>query len=179
MFEPTTETKAAPLDEISFTDLYNEYWENVFAICYAHLEDVEIAKGMVQDIFRSVWERRDTLAFTHSVKHYLLRSAKLKVFEYIRNKKIRTMHLQRIAEEGTLRSNITEELVLHRCLTERLALLVNALPEHCQRVFRMSREHGLSNKEIAHELLISERTVAYHLSNALRELKAKLNDYAI
>lgn len=68
---------------------------------------------------------------------------------------------------------------MHRCLIERLAFLVNALPEHCQRVFRMSRELGLSNKEIAHELLISERTVAYHLSNALRELKAKLNDYAI
>lgn len=110
MFDPTIESTAAPLDEISFTDLYNVYWENVFAICYAHVEDVEVAKEMVQDIFKSVWERRDTLAITHSVKRYLLRSAKLKVFEYIRNKQIRTTHLQRLAEEGRQRSNATEDL---------------------------------------------------------------------
>lgn len=179
MFDQDIEEKAGPLDETMFTDLYNQYWEKVFSICYAHLEDVDVAKEIVQDIFKSVWERRDTLTFTHSVERYLLRSAKLKVFEYIRNKQIRTTHLKRLADEAGRETNVTEDLVMHRCLSETLVSLVNALPYNYQRVFRMSRERGLSTKEIAEELLISERTAAYHLASALKQLRSRLNDYAL
>lgn len=175
----TSDLNALPLDETLFTRLYNQHWEKVFAVCYANLEDVEASKELVQEIFKSLWERRDQLEFTHSPERYLLRSAKLKVFEYIRNKQTRNAHLKRVAFEVSDQVNVTEDSVMHNSLYEVLVYLINALPESCQRVFRMSREMGMSNKEIASQLLISERTVEYHLTNALRQLRARLRDYAL
>ncbi|WP_229207903.1 RNA polymerase sigma-70 factor [Dyadobacter beijingensis] len=167
------------MNDSSFTNIYNEYWEKVFVVCYSNLKDVEVAKELTQEIFKSIWERRHQLVFTESVERYLVRSAKLKVFEYIRNKQIRVAHLRNIATANTGHANVTEDLVMHQHLSDRLKALIDGLPGHCQRVFRMSREQGMTNKEIAGILVISERTVEYHLSNALRLLRSGLKDYAI
>ena len=48
---------------------------------------------------------------------------------------------------------------------------VENMPEQRKRVFRMSRNSGLSHKEIAEKLGISTKTVEYHIAKALSELK--------
>ena len=68
-----------------FEKCYNLYWEKVYAVCYNNILKIELAQGMTQDIFKSIWERRDTLQIKN-MEHYLVRSAKMKVFEYFRNK---------------------------------------------------------------------------------------------
>ncbi|WP_400262255.1 sigma-70 family RNA polymerase sigma factor [Sphingobacterium sp. SG20118] len=62
-------------------------------------------------------------------------------------------------------------------LSQKISTLVNKLPAQCKNVFQMSRDQGLTNKEIANKLLISERAVEYHISKALKTLKTELNDY--
>lgn len=157
----------------TFEDAYHRYWEKVYAVCYNNIRDVEIAKEMVQDIFKSLWERRAELELDN-VERYLVRSAKLKAFEFIRNKTTR----QKIDEfnyQGCVNSsNCTEEQVLFNDLKENVNLLVDTLPCQCKRVYKMSREDGLSNREIAEKLTISERAVEYHITRAMRTLKLKL-----
>jgi len=157
----------------TFEDVYHGYWEKVYAVCYNNIRDVEIAKEMVQDIFKSLWERRADLEL-ENVERYLVRSAKLKAFEFIRNKTTR----QKIDEfnyQGCVNSsNCTEEQVLFNDLKENIDLLVDTLPCQCKKVYKMSREDGLSNREIAEKLTISERAVEYHITRAMSTLKVKL-----
>lgn len=167
------------INEATFTYIYELYWEKVYTVCYTNLEDSELAREMVQDIFKSLWERRDSLEITQSAERYLLRAAKLKVFEYIRNNRIRSAHLATIANCQHAQGNTTENDVLHSCLSQKLNVLVDTLPTEGRKIFTMSRELGLSNKEIAVNLSVSERKVEYQLTKALRFLKSNLQEYAL
>ncbi len=153
------------------------YGEKVYAICYNNIREIEPAKEMVQDIFKSLWERRDELEL-ENVNNYLIRAAKFKAFEYIRNKISRQKHLCQKYEGCSHSSNCTEEHILFNNLKEKVNILVDTLPCQCKRVYKMSREHGLTNKQIASALLITERAVEYHITKALSVLRLNLNRYS-
>lgn len=164
------------IDKQSFEMAYELYWEKVFAVCYNNIKEVEPAKGMVQEIFKSLWERRAELEI-EKMEHYLIRSAKFKTFEYIRNKVNRQKHNEFQVMDCSVSSNCTEEQVLFNNLKEKVNLLVDTLPCQCKRVYKMSREQGMSNKEIASLLVISERAVEYHITKAMSRLKVGLANY--
>lgn len=164
------------IDKQSFKVAYELYWEKVFAVCYNNIREVEPAKGMVQEIFKSLWERRAELEI-EKIEHYLLRSAKFKTFEYIRNKVNRQRHNEFQVMDCSVSSNCTEEQVLFNNLKEKVNLLVDTLPCQCKRVYKMSREQGMSNTEIANLLVISERAVEYHITKAMSRLKLGLANY--
>lgn len=61
--------------------------------------------------------------------------------------------------------DITHDLLL------LIQLAVEKMPGQRQRIFRMSREEGIANDEIARRLGISTRTVENQISRALSELR--------
>jgi RNA polymerase sigma-70 factor (ECF subfamily) len=162
-----------------FEWLYNTYWEKVFAVCYHGSEDVHLAKEMTQDIFKSIWERRETLVIEKSYEHYLVRSAKLKVAEHFRNQASRKKHLNNATKDFCEAANCTEQDVCYSMLVEELDLLVDQLPCQCRNVFNMSRNQGMTNKEIAEKLQISQRAVEYHISKALTFLKKNMKEHGV
>ncbi|WP_299249406.1 RNA polymerase sigma-70 factor [uncultured Cytophaga sp.] len=164
-------------DVKSFEDIYNTYWSKVYATCYNTIKEREVAQEMVQDIFKSLWERKDELEIKTSVENYLVRSAKFKVFEYIRNKTTQKKHLACALEDYCSVSNCTENEILYENLTEKVGLLVDRLPCQCRNVYNMSRTDALTNKEISSRLLISERAVEQHITKALRFLRENLQEY--
>lgn len=59
--------------------------------------------------------------------------------------------------------------IISDCLAE--------LGSQTEKVFLLSRFEGMTYKEIAQELGISEKTVEYHLSKAIKKLRVALIDY--
>jgi DNA-directed RNA polymerase specialized sigma subunit, sigma24 homolog len=59
-------------------------------------------------------------------------------------------------------------------LKKHLSVLIAQLPERQQEIFRMSREQHMTYKQIAEQLSISEKTVEYHMTAALRYLRKNL-----
>jgi RNA polymerase sigma-70 factor (family 1) len=174
-----TEDRLLNITETAFTRIYLRYWGTVYGVCQANIEDAELSKEMAQEIFKSLWERRNTLDEIHSVERYLVRSAKMKVFEYLRNDRIRSAHLKAIAYQQHGSNNATERDVQWKFLSRQLSDLVTRLPEQGRRIFSMSREMGLSNREIASSLKVTERQVEYQLTKTLRYLRDNLREYAV
>ncbi len=161
-----------------FEQLYNQYWEMVYSICCYYLKDTEESKDLVQDIFRSLWERKEKLDVEKdAMKGYLIRSAKYRVSEHIRNKTISKKHLTVIKSDDPVDNSMPEDIYQSQLLSEKITKLVENLPDQCQRVFVMSRSKGLSNAEISDLLQISKRTVEYHISKALCVLRQNLKEY--
>ena len=177
MPESSANITITKIDEVSFKRIYMAHWEKVYGVCYNNIRETEPAKGMVQDIFKSLWERRDELEITSSVERYLLRSAKFKVFEYIRNTRSRREHTEIALSNYCNATQCTENEVMFNSLKSKVDNLVDTLPCQCRNVYKMSREQGLTNKEIASSLLISERAVEYHITRALTTLRANLTEY--
>jgi RNA polymerase sigma factor (sigma-70 family) len=66
-----------------------------------------------------------------------------------------------------------ERHVTARQELERLLVIVEGLPEQSRRAFCLQKFNGMSQREIAAEMGISEKTVEKHLASALvRVLKA-------
>ena len=168
--------KLIKIDKQSFEKSYDLYWEKVFAVCYHNVGETEVAKEMVQDIFKSLWERRQELEL-EKIENYLMRAAKFKAFEYIRNKVNRQRHDKFQFLDCSFASNCTEEQVFFNDLKEKIDILVDTLPCQCKKVYKMSREQGLKTTEIARILDISERAVEYHITRATGRLKTGLAGY--
>ncbi len=134
-------------------------------------QDEDDAKEIVQDMFKSLWERRNQLSL-EDPERYIFRSVKLKTMEFIRNKSIRKRHHNLIISRSEI--GYEDHHVQVNELHVKVKHVIDSLPRQCKNVFKMSREEGLTNKEIAKMLLISERAVEYHISRALSTLKLSL-----
>ncbi|MEM6526042.1 MAG: RNA polymerase sigma-70 factor [Bacteroidota bacterium] len=157
-----------------FRDVYESCAEQMFAICFNRTRDKEVSKDIVQEIFKSLWERRHTLKIQDTIKHYLLRATKFELLDHYRQLKRDQRHIQLAVAPLAQTARTTEEALDFKQLKGQIDEVVEELPAQCQRVFILSREKGMSNKEIASSLDISVKTVEAHISKALGTLRGVL-----
>ncbi|MEN5379796.1 RNA polymerase sigma-70 factor [Sphingobacterium kitahiroshimense] len=157
-----------------FEELFQLYWKRMYSFALKSLGDEDDAKEIVQEVFKSLWERRQHLQL-QDAERYLLRSVKLKSLEFLRNKGNKERHHDLISNS---KSELYEDNNLYyKELKNHLDNAVDSFPTQCKNVYKLSRDEGLTNKEIANNLLISERAVEYHISRALAVIKIRLKKY--
>ncbi|TDQ11068.1 RNA polymerase sigma-70 factor [Pedobacter metabolipauper] len=165
------------LDGKTFERLYLDCWEKVFGIIFNYTRDEEIAEEISQDLFASIWERKDRIMVRTTFEQYLYRAAKLEAFEYLRTSIRHREHVDCALQNYCAADLCTEERVYFNELNGSVNLLVDQLPCRCREVYRLSQQQGLTNKAIASKLLISEKTVEYHLYKAMSFLRSNLKAY--
>ena len=163
-------------DRTAFDELFHRYWEVLVQTSFNITLNKEVAHDCVQDVFLSIWRRRHKLAI-EDVERYLFRAAKLKVLEYLRKENISKSHLSRI--KLIEYTNNTDERVRMNDLESELRKSMAKLPEQCKKVFELSRNQHLSNKEISQALNISIKTVEGHITKALKRLAEDLQRFFI
>lgn len=155
-------------DAKAFSEIYDRYWERLFAIAFRRLEDKQEAEDVVHDVFTALWAHRRETA-VERLEHYLAAATKYAVLARIRNRNKRRDLLQGMPLPSM--GEAADERLDQRRLLESLHHAVERLPERCRLVFRYSREGGMPVREIARVLHISPKTVEHQLSKALRELR--------
>lgn len=165
-------------DHSAFTEIYNRYWKKLFLVAAHKVKNLEEAEEIVQHIFVSLWNRRGNLKITSSLSSYLSVSVKYRVIKALDKQYHQPKYTDSLGMRG-IADDSTQEWLDFLELKERLEKLVCSLPEKCRLVYRMSREQGLSQKRIAEELEISEKTVEAHLGKAIKTLRTGLNQFMI
>ncbi|NQX41357.1 RNA polymerase sigma-70 factor, ECF subfamily [Pedobacter steynii] len=172
-----TEKASFEITEETFALVYKTHWKKLYYLCYHKLQDQDLSKDMVHDLFRSIWERRETLIISDSIEKYLVRSVKFKISTYFREKIQQERNLEESMRYCKDTDLVTEKHVAFNFLTKEIASLVDKLPERCKLVYRLSRENGMNNRQIASSLLLSEKTVENQLTKALSFIRQHLADY--
>lgn len=159
-------------DATAFTSLYERYWEKLVTLAYIRLQSTMDAQEVVQEVFLDIWKRSDNIHIRHSFHTYISAALKYKIITFLARRKQETDRQAMLNQSETDTS--TEQWLSYQQLRDELENTVRALPEKCQLVFRLSRENGLSEKQIAATLNISVKTVEAHMSRALRSLRTSL-----
>jgi RNA polymerase sigma-70 factor (ECF subfamily) len=163
-------------DESSYKQLFSEYYVLLSAYANKYVNDPEEAREIVQDLFVHLFEIRNSLSITTSLKSYLYGSVRNRCLNHIRYIKLQEKSLENLMAEGSP-ATIQEDKIMETELEYRIFKIVSELPLQCQRIFRMSRVEGKQNSEIAQILNLSIRTVETQISKALKILRNNLQDY--
>lgn len=151
-------------DHAAFTAIYHRYWERLFATAAHKVKDLAEAEDIVEQLFISIWNRREVLEVTSSLGGYLAVAVKYRVLKSLdRDFRARRFSDDAADEVMEIADHTTEQWLEFQEVRSRLEKLVSALPEKCRLVYTLSREEGLSQKQIAEKLDISENTVESHM----------------
>jgi RNA polymerase sigma-70 factor (ECF subfamily) len=66
------------------------------------------------------------------------------------------------------------DILNYKELQEKIARILERLPERCGKIFTMSRFEGLKYSEIADKLSVSIKTVEANMGRALKEFRKEL-----
>jgi RNA polymerase sigma-70 factor (ECF subfamily) len=171
--------KATVLTEAVFTRVYNTHARQLLRTCFQVLQDSNAAQEVVQDVFTSLWEKRQSRRIEGDIGHYLVRAVRLRSFQYLRNRVAHEAHEANYTRCRAQSEYCTENMVQFRSLSECVRRAVCAMPRQCREVFTLKRDAGLPNREIAAKLALSEKTVENHITRAHKFLKIRLAPLAI
>jgi len=157
-------------------DAFHLYYEGLHRYAYTMLDDSEMAKDIVQQVFITLWEKKDTLNITVSVRAYLYRA----VYNSCINHRTRGRRHHPIDLDSSGQLPVSPELLSEvRELRTILERAIETLPPQCKVVFLKSREEEKNYPAIARELGISVKTVEAQISKALKIMRSALEKHEI
>lgn len=161
-------------DEVYFEQIFKKYY---FALCFyaqKYVKSYEVAEEIAQDVFLKLWEKREQLEITSSLKAYLFRATHNFSINYLNHKKIENKY-------KLFYTNVLKELELSHNenyyepdFEDKIEKAIESLPKKCQEIFKLSRFDFLKYSEIAEKRGISIKTVEAQISKALKILRKKL-----
>lgn len=137
--------------------------------------------ALAADIVQETWLRAAVRVLTqpvHNARAYLYRVASNLAIDYLRQEQARSKHVAfgSIPEEVLSSEPAPDQMVQGQEEFLILREAVRALPEKCRLVFLLAKGHGLSMREIAETLEISEKTVEKHIAKAMVHCRTRLRE---
>lgn len=162
-------------DERVLIEIYNRYWEKMLAVAFNRLGNQEEAEECVQDVLYKLWKLRDDFLLAKvELSNYLARAIRNQSFNVLDRRYRERLKSENYTPGKDINLLSPERQLIIRELQQQIDNSINALPPQCQLVFKLSRQDGLSNKEIAEKLNLSENTIKSHLKKANRDIQGNM-----
>lgn len=158
---------------MNIEELFLQYYRPLCLYALRLLSDLDRAEDVVQDSFVKILER------PASISHLPERQVAAYLFRIVRNRCVdelrRDGHQTVLSLESSGRGElpVKQEDMDEAVVAARLWTAIDALPDRCREVLLMAKRDGMTYREIAEELGISERTVEHHVAKALHILRSK------
>ena len=132
----------------------------------------------VDDIIQETYTAlaaKETVEDNQHPRAYIFRIAHMLVVRHVRRARIVSIQVKEDLEWGD-DSPSPEQTLIDRDVLKQVNEAISAMPGQARTAFVLRRIHGLSQREIAQRMRLSENTVEKHIGRGLRFLLNRLRD---
>lgn len=168
---------------MNFNELYNQFKNTVFNLALQYVQNTEDAEEITQEVFLSVYEKMNSFRHDSKISTWIYRITVNMSIDYIKARKrekrfalITSIFHKETNEPKYEISDFNHPGILleQKEAYLRIFKLINTLPENQKTVLILLKIEGLSQKEVAEIMKISNKAVESLFQRAKNRLKKKL-----
>ncbi|MFB6249722.1 MAG: RNA polymerase sigma factor [Salinibacter sp.] len=172
--------RLAASDREAYAEVFEALYDPLFRYVRSITKDPAAARDVTQDVFVRLWDVRDRLDPSQSLKAYLYRTARNRAYNHERDRETKTEKADDVRHRSNARPAVPtppDEAVEGERLEAALRTWIADLPERQREALVLSRFEGLSHDQIAEVMDIAPRTVNNHIVRGLKRLRRRVQDY--
>jgi RNA polymerase sigma-70 factor (ECF subfamily) len=158
----------------AFDILFRRYCDKLFRFSFSLLKEEEISKEIVQETFYRIWEIRRQIDSNKSFKSFLFSISYHLIIDELRlrmkDQEYRNFITQYFGEQSEKQVSTID----YQTIENKIKKAVEELPLKRKQIYHLSRNNGLSHKEIAKKLGITTKTVENQINLSLKHIKTRL-----
>ncbi len=162
-------------DEKAFKNAFELYYAALVRYGNLFVHDTEISRGLVQEVFLKLWEKRDEIIIHSSLKAYLFTAINHKALNHIRHERVKEAFKDQYI--STWIHNDDNQLKVNPFLKDALENAINSLPPKAYKSFALTQIDGLSIREAAKKMGVAEKTIENQLARSRKTLRQKLKKF--
>ena len=166
-------------DKSAVDELFNYYYPRLYNFSKSILKIENEIDDILQEVFVKIWLNRQKIGNVETFNAYVFTITKNEVLNLIRSNLRDHTFKDELFRLSVAEEYQTQNQIEFKEIKSGIDQIVANLPEKRQKVFILSRTEGLSNKEIAQQLNISEKTVEDHITHAIKQIKISMKDMGI
>lgn len=156
----------------TFEQIYTKYLCKVIYFAQSYLGNRSDAEGVAQEVFITVWEKRNELNLEKDMFSYLMILTRNKCLNRLKSKKEKCLEYDSPQLEKETINYISLEsadsAILETELNEIMVRSLREMSPRVRRTFLLNRNENLKYEEIARKEGISVKAVEYRMMSALR-----------
>lgn len=162
-------------DEQALATLMRKYYTDLYSYGIRFTPDGSLVKDCIQEVFISLWQRRENAATVLALRYYLLRAVKNKVLKTLHQREQRTNIADWQEGYPFLQEFSVERLIIEKQVSEekagRLRQVLAQLSQRQHEVIYLKFYQRLDHGQIAELMNLSRQSVYNLLHEALQKLR--------
>ena len=154
-----------------FKMIYEAHFDDLRRYLIFRSGDQDLSEDIAQNVFMKVWTKKIEIA-SGNIKSLLFKMATDEFISHIRKKKVEKEYTESIDLKLIRESDNNDDLLKKKVIFQKA---LNQLPEKQKTAFLMNKMQGLTYKEIAEILNLSQKAIEKRIGLALKALKQNLN----
>jgi RNA polymerase sigma-70 factor (ECF subfamily) len=161
-------------EEEAFGRIVHAIYEKLFPFTVSLVRSDAEADDIMQEVFLKIWLHRASFATIENPMGWIHTLIANTASNHLRALLRRELRIKKLQDQATPTAGIEDQLDA-RFTQSLIDEAVSRLPAKRKQVFLLSRREGLSRKEIASRLNISENTVRNQLAEAMQSIRDRLD----
>ncbi|MEY2639828.1 MAG: hypothetical protein RIR90_1310 [Bacteroidota bacterium] len=167
-------------DQQAYAELFARFAPQLIRFTKTIVQQQQVAEEIVSDVFIRIWEKRKSLDHVQHLKMYLYVSARNFAVNHLRSKNRQfSLQVDQLELDMAAISADPFEQTVGAEVKQELLQAIQELPDRCKIIFKLVKEDGLKQKEVAELLHLSPKTVENQLAIALKKLADAVQSAAL